>query len=106
MLRCVSSDTKLSFYILGDESICALWNRPLIMLIDEVDTLPSFWLDVLVGLLVVFLYGSIDLFNEALNKRQRLGYEHGLPEKNMFDVPCNCSKRFERKLHEIKTHDH
>jgi hypothetical protein len=26
-----------------------LWNRPLIMLIDEVDTLPSFWLDVLVG---------------------------------------------------------
>jgi hypothetical protein len=56
--------------------------------------------------LVVFLYGLIDLFNEALNKRQRLGYEHGLPEKNMFDVSCNCSKRFERKLHEIKTHDH
>jgi len=26
-----------------------LWDRPLIMLIDEVDTLPSFWLDVLVG---------------------------------------------------------
>jgi len=26
-----------------------LWTRPLIMLIDEVDTLPSFWLDVLVG---------------------------------------------------------
>jgi hypothetical protein len=26
-----------------------LWDRPLILLIDEVDTLPSFWLDVLVG---------------------------------------------------------
>jgi hypothetical protein len=25
-----------------------LWDRPLILLIDEVDTLPSFWLDVLV----------------------------------------------------------
>jgi hypothetical protein len=23
----------------------------------------------------------IDLFNEVINKRQRLGYEHGLPEK-------------------------
>ncbi len=51
---------------------------------------PSFLNSRQLQILVVFLYGSIDLFNEALNKRQRLGYEHGLSEKNMFDVSCNC----------------
>jgi hypothetical protein len=30
----------------------------------------------------------------------------GSPKKNMFDVSCNCSKRFERNLDEIETHDH